>query len=246
MRAAKQRDDGDLADAIAALRKPTAAARVLNSFARVNADEIDAVLDVGARLREAVDRGDGDEIRAVMRERMQTVVETMRAIRRHVDELREPLSAPVVSQVEQSLRAAMTSEDDAVQLRRGVLAAALSDRGIEAMREPTERGEATKPDNAKERPDRDDEVAAARSRRQAAEERASAAAEAVERIRRELDDTVSQRSELEHERQTLRTRLVELEQQLDRAHDAESDLESQLRDARQQLRNARSAARRRR
>ena len=257
VRAAKQRDDRDLAEAIGSLRKPTAAAQVLNSFVRARGAEIDALLDVGTRLRTAVDRGDGDGIRAAMRERGRAVTEVMRSIRAYADDQLEPLSSSVASQVEQSLRAAMTSEEDALQLRRGVLAAALSDSGIDAMREVTPPAAAPKPstgrarrdrdddrDDGDDRDDRGDEVAAARARRQAAEARASAAADTVERIRGELDGAVSQRSELEEERQASRARLEEIEQRLRAARDAESDIESRLREAQSELRTARSAARR--
>lgn len=252
VRAAKQRGDRELADAIAALRKPTAAAQLVNSFARACGAEIEELLAVGTRLRRAVDRGDGDEIRAAMRDRMRTVAALMRSLRQYSVDRGDPLSASVASQVEQSLRAATTSEEHATELRRGVLVAALPESGVDALRAApghARAGTAVAPDDpddpaAHDEPADVDGTQAPTSRRRAAEERVSAVADAVAGIRGELQEAATRRAALDEERRTVRDRLDQLEQQLEAAHRAESDIGSRLRAAESELKRARSAARR--
>lgn len=235
-REAKDRGDAKLAEAVAGLRRPTAAAWALNSFARARGDEVDALLEVGGRLRDAVDRNRGDDIRDAMRERAHAIAALMREIRRHADARGEPVSTPVAAQVEQTLRAAMASDEDAARLQRGVLAAALAEPGLGVMSAPIERRDVKEPDDAEH--DTEERTAAA--------ERASAAAHAVEQGEHELDEAAKRRRRLDEERDALRDSLEQVERDLRAARDTEAAVESRLRDARAVLRSARSAVRRRR
>jgi hypothetical protein len=241
VKAAKERGDRELAAEISHLRKPTAAASVLNSFARAHGAEMDALLEFGDRLRDAVDRGLGDDIREAMRERSRLVVELMREVRAYTDEQGESLSASVASQVERSLRAAMVSEADARRLRRGVLPAAIDEQGLDVMDTPNRDTSATVSDGG---PSSSDRNRADRARRNAAEERASIAGDVVARGESDLEQMVSRRRALENERDEMRRRLDELDRQLRDVRADEADIESRLDDARSELRAARTAVRR--
>src|SRR3546814_16382925 len=61
--------DRPLADRIKTLRKPSTAAWVVNVLARREHEQVSQVLEVGAALREAQASLDGDEMRALTRQR---------------------------------------------------------------------------------------------------------------------------------------------------------------------------------
>lgn len=66
--AAKNLLDPDLRKAVKALRKPTAAAHEVNRLTRDRADDLDALLDIGTQLRQAMG-GDANEVRRLTQER---------------------------------------------------------------------------------------------------------------------------------------------------------------------------------
>lgn len=240
VRAAKHDGARELADAIGSLRKPTAAAWAVNSFVRSDDIAVEEVLDIGARLRDAVDRGDGDAIRELMRERTRVIAGVMVAVRRHADQRGEPLSAAVAAQVEQSFRAAMASTDDATLLRRGVLAAALEESGFGAMgANPVSTTRAGPTGEAEDEP-----TPSGRDRLAAAERRADAAAAVVDDARQELDASTARRTALESERDEVRKRIEDIERALREERDVETATAAQLQDARTELRAARAAVRR--
>ncbi|HZR95933.1 MAG TPA: hypothetical protein VFA56_09570 [Gaiellaceae bacterium] len=114
LRSAGARED---ADAVAKLRKPTAAAWVLNQLGRRHRREVDLLLDAGHRLREA----QGGVLRGAERESFE------RARKQEVDALRRLLreaealgaSGQALAQVENSLRAAAVSEEGRTLLALG-------------------------------------------------------------------------------------------------------------------------------
>lgn len=237
-RDAKQAGDRELADAISGLRKPTTAAWALNSFVRAHATTIDDLLELAGRLRAAVGRGAGDDIRELMRERSRAIAEVVAAVRRHAEEHGRPLSASVDNQVERTLRAAMASHDDAARVRSGSLATALEASGLDSLGSGgASRGRAPSPADPTSGHDDD------RARRDA-ERRVSTAAAEVDRIERELDAASSRRAGLETERTTLRQRLGEVEQRLAEEQAAETDAGARLEAARSELQAARADVRR--
>lgn len=77
--AAKKRGDAEAAKAIAAARKPTTAAWVVNRLAHTNEDAIRSLADLGDRLRAAHAAMDGAAIRELSAEQRSLVDELVRA-----------------------------------------------------------------------------------------------------------------------------------------------------------------------
>jgi hypothetical protein len=109
--------DGDDAKAVAKLRKPTAAAWILNQLARQSRRDVDLLLDAGHRLREAqagVLRGaDRDTFERARKQES----DALKRLSREAAALGASSSA--LGQIEQSLRAAAVSEDGRELLARG-------------------------------------------------------------------------------------------------------------------------------
>jgi hypothetical protein len=119
------------------LRKPTVAAWAMNQLARRNRRDVDLLLDAGHRLREAQAaalRGNEHETfeRARGSER-----EALRRLKREAERLlreeRGGASAAVLSQIDETLRAAAVSEEGRERLARGRFTAPLVPEGFEAL-----------------------------------------------------------------------------------------------------------------
>jgi hypothetical protein len=113
------REEGkrDEAERVAKLRKPTAAAALLNRLAREERRDVDLLLDAGHRLRESQEgmlRG-GD--RATFERARATERDALRRLLASAE--RAGASASVLRQVEQTLRTASVSEEGRELLARG-------------------------------------------------------------------------------------------------------------------------------
>ncbi len=125
-------EDRELATRVKALRRPSVAAWVVNLLVRRDADQVEQVLQVGAALREAQATLDGDELRALTRQRRQvTAAVTSRARSLAADEGTRVTEA-VAEQVEATLTAAMVDAGAAEAVRSGLLVAALNANGVDA------------------------------------------------------------------------------------------------------------------
>ncbi|GAA0405468.1 hypothetical protein GCM10009530_67060 [Microbispora corallina] len=181
---AKAAGDAALAKGIRALRRPTVVAWAVNQASRRHAEELDALLDVGRRLRAAWQTQDADALAELGRERSAATARLTRAVRDDAEADGRPLSSSGEVEVEQTLDAAVVDEDAAGQVREGRLVRPLSYSGFApapVVREPRERRTAAPAHPGKE----DREAAAAERERRAAEleraleeaERAAAEAE---------------------------------------------------------------------
>lgn len=132
-KAAKAAGDRTLAAAIAALPRPSAAAWVLNQLARRRATEVEALLDLGGRLRAAHAALDADRIRALGTERHQQVAALARASRALAAELGRPVSDAVEREIEGTLGAAVATAEAGEAVRSGRLTKALSYAGFGAV-----------------------------------------------------------------------------------------------------------------
>ena len=103
--------DRELAGEVAGLPKPTVAAWLLNQLARRRAAAVEQLVGLGAELREAQQSLDGDQMRALTRQRQQVVRAFSRQVAELGDELGRPVSGPVAEQVEETLRAAVADEE---------------------------------------------------------------------------------------------------------------------------------------
>ena len=128
--AAKAAGDKALAKEIAALRKPTRSAWLVNLLARAAAPELTGLLEIGAALREAQQNLDGAELRTLSAQRHKVV----NALSRQAVTLGAgadyTATEAVRQEVAQTLQAALADPEHAEQVRRGVLSQAVSYGGF--------------------------------------------------------------------------------------------------------------------
>jgi DNA segregation ATPase FtsK/SpoIIIE-like protein len=123
---AREQGDRELADQIAALRRPSSAAWVANLLAREQPEEIRALVELGDGLREAQRRLQGDELRRLSAQRHQLVhglVQQAQALARAAG---HPASESVTRELSDTFTAAVNSTAAAQALAGGRLTSALN------------------------------------------------------------------------------------------------------------------------
>jgi hypothetical protein len=119
------------------LRKPTVSAWALNQLARRNRRDVDLLLDAGHRLREAQAASLRGEERESFERARTTEREALRRLRKEAERLlrdeRGGASPLVLSQIDQTLRAASISEEGRERLARGRFTAPLVSEGFGAL-----------------------------------------------------------------------------------------------------------------
>jgi hypothetical protein len=124
VKAAKAEGQRDLATKIGKLRRPTAAAWLINQLAREQPAELARLADLGTRLRAAHHDVDGAAIRDLSRER-QTLIGSLVAASRDVGRgASQPVSDAVVRELEDMFTAALAEADAAGALASGRLTTA--------------------------------------------------------------------------------------------------------------------------
>ncbi len=200
----RAREDGDkaLAAAIGKLRKPSTAAWLVNLLAYEAADDLAALLDLGAAMRHAQARLSGAELRRLTQQRHQ-VVRALATQAHHLAADRgERVSRTVLDQVTDTLLAALADPEAAEQVRAGHLTTPLSysgfgPAGLASVPAPVEQDE--QPD---EEPDEEPDVDAERERAEA------------ERQRR-LEEARTERSRAESALATARRKVVRSERSVE-------------------------------
>ena len=125
--AAAKKVDKDLAKQVAALRKPTVGAWLVNTLARAEPDLLDQLLALGPALAEAQRSGQGDALRQLGEQRRQLIgAVTAQAF---AAAGREPSASPR-AEVESTLEAALADPRSAEAVRSGRLVRALSYAGF--------------------------------------------------------------------------------------------------------------------
>jgi len=254
---AKARGDRATAKEIGELRKPSTAAWLANRLVRDHADDVQALLELGASLREAQSTLRGEQLRELARQRRQAVNALVREARHAAAAAGTRVGDDVARQLEQTLEAALSSDDTARLLRSGRLVSALTPTAefgtfppqLRVVREPQAQSgrrnaatapsgqtSAAKPKNTAER--------AALSR---AKERVKAAEAAATDARRDLADKGSQIDKIvasinEHE-STANDLQAEIDELSARLRGAKEQL-TDLRRAHQEARRALTAAER--
>lgn len=132
---AKQLKSGPQADPAAAarvqsLRKASRAAWVLNLLVRREADQVAEILGVAEALREAQSTMDGEQLRALTRQRRQLTSAVAARARSLAAESGVPVSGAVADQVEATLTAALLDADAARALSSGLLVQPLAALGF--------------------------------------------------------------------------------------------------------------------
>jgi hypothetical protein len=215
--AAKACTDKELAAQVKALKKPSVAAWAVNLLVRREAEQIDQVLALAESLRAAAASMDGDELRALTRQRRQLTAALATSARGLARESDVRLTSAVADQVEGVLNAAMLDPVAAEVVRSGLVLTAFSSTGVSevdveavcaapAALGPDVKHRAT----ATEHPGpslhlvpEDDNV-----RREAAQDRVDEATLAVTEAREELE-------QVEENVRTLRARRLQLQGEID-------------------------------
>ena len=129
-RAAKDVGDKDLAAQIKKLKKPSVAAWAINLLVRRESEQIDSVLGLAGQLRAAAEALDGDELRALTRQRRQLTTALASSARSLARDAGVRLTGAVVDQVEGMLTAAMLDEVAAQAVRTGRVVTAFTSTGV--------------------------------------------------------------------------------------------------------------------
>jgi hypothetical protein len=224
---AKKAGDAATAKRLAALRKPTVAAWVVNLLALRRPDLIDELVELSTALREAQRTLQGDQLRELTTQRRQVVSALVASARKLAIE-EDPGMAGAklpLGEVEATLTAALAEPEIADQVRTGRLVRAATYAGFGEVPRPRLRlvtdDEVADDDSSPEpEPDRREQVAAERRRRelaqrqrelnreltnaQAAEARADAQLERAEAAERDaghlVEDLDAELAELERRR----------------------------------------------
>lgn len=148
-RAARAAGDRDLAGEVAALRRPTVAAWLLNQLARQRADEVDQFVALGVELREAAAALDAERAGDLLRD---LSTQRRRLVRALVDQARgwaaqhgRRVTEDVLRSVEETLHAALADAEVARLLRAGRLTTAVSHSGFAPATEGAAAGPAPAP-----------------------------------------------------------------------------------------------------
>jgi hypothetical protein len=243
---ARANGDRALADAIRGLRKPSAAAWVVNMLAHTHPEELDRVVELGADLRQAQQDRDGEALRELNRRR-QEVLSAVAARARDVAAARgQRVSASVGTEVEQTLWAAMTDGAAASAVRSGLLTSPLVTTGlgpvdlsgavavpsaVPAEGEPPERARAGAATGS-----------AGRAKKGGETEQGSGTAQRGRRQGRALVEARERAAEAEREATQAAQELAEVEQRVEEARSRREELAAEVEELRGRLRWAEKQA----
>lgn len=129
-KAARADGDKELAAALKTLKKPSVGAWAVNVLVRREAEQIDQVLSLAESLRAAAEALDGEELRALTKQRRQLTTALTTRARQLALELGSRLTQAVADQVEGTLNAAMLDAGAADAVRTGLLVTTISATGL--------------------------------------------------------------------------------------------------------------------
>ena len=130
---AKGIEDKALAAQVKKLKKPSVAAWSINLLVRRESAQIDSVLELAGSLRAAAEALDGDELRALTRQRRQLTTALASTARSLAREAGVRLTGPVIEQVEGMLNAAMLDPVAAQAVRTGRVLTAFTSTGVSEL-----------------------------------------------------------------------------------------------------------------
>ncbi|WP_353828793.1 hypothetical protein [Agromyces sp. SYSU T0242] len=128
---ARGRGDRVLATAIAALRRPSPSAWIVNRLARDEPERVGDLVGLGGELAEAQAAGDGRTLTALAAERRELLGDLLRLAAGVADAADRAPSRAVIDEVEQTLVAASVSSDAGAAVASGRLVRALRAVGVE-------------------------------------------------------------------------------------------------------------------
>ncbi|MGA4691779.1 MULTISPECIES: hypothetical protein [Rhodococcus] len=237
---AREAGDRELTAAIGRLRKPTVAAWMVNLLARERADELAALLDIGAALRTAQRRLSGSEMRKLSEQRRRVVAALERDAGRLAADRGRTVSESALREVGRTLNAALSDPDIGEQVRQGRLDAIVESDGfgdLSAMPLTVVRG-------GSEENDEDDRTAAGKSARTSKGEREPTEREKAAQAAREaeIDEAAAALDSAHNAAEEAREAASAAEQELARHEEEVAELRAKLEHAEQQRTFARRAA----
>ena len=241
-----------LAKQIAALKKPSPAAWVVNLLARENTDDLTALLDLGEQMRTAQEQLDRDGLRRLGGERRTAVTALAQAGAARAAGLGHPPTPAVLGEVEQTLLAGTSDPAAAGAVASGLLVKALRAGGFDpvdldgAVAVPDAASWAASPGGSRGPAPPDPVQLADVRRRKEARLEAERQERDADAAAAEVDALERRAHRLELRRTSLEAEIAELREQLDTAEvalAAVTDDESALADARSQATRAADDAR---
>lgn len=125
--------DRDRAARIRSFVKPPVAAWAVNALARNRPEEVDDLMELGRRLREASTTLDRDALQQLGRERQRMLAAIGRSARELGAQLAVTVSEPAVILVQQTFQAALADPDAAEAVRSGMLTRPLASSGVDPV-----------------------------------------------------------------------------------------------------------------
>lgn len=258
--AAKDCGEKSLAARVKKLKKPSVAAWAVNLLVRRESEQIDSVLELAGSLRAAAEALDGDELRALTRQRRQLTNALATTARSLARDAGVRLTGPVVDQVEGMLNAAMLDPVAAEAIRTGRVVTAFTSTGLSELdvasvvavpdaldvrATPVEAGAedavASEPVSLRVVPDDGAKLAAAEETlEEAAGEVAEAEGELAE-VEQSIDSLNARRLQLQGEADELRRRIAAIEDDVDGVDEDLEEAEEARDDARAVLEEAQRA-----
>ncbi|MBO3740461.1 hypothetical protein [Actinoplanes flavus] len=214
--AARQAGDREAAKRLAALKKPTVAAWVVNLVALRRPELIEELVELATALRAAQRELRGDELRELSTQRRQFVSSLVAAARKLAVGAGAGAAKLPLGEVEATFTAALAEPEIAEQVRTGRLIRAVSHSGFGEVPRPRLRLVTDSPD----------EPSAAPGRPSAAPDHPSAApdhSEADQRRREQAQRIERRRRELERDLNAATAAERRADRQLERAEDAERE-----------------------
>lgn len=246
---ARAEGDRDLAARVAALQKPSAAAALVNRLVHEDGDLMDRVADLGTALRKAQDDGDPARLRELGAQRRRLLQE---AADRAADLAGTRPGAAVLEELQQTLQAAVASEDAAAAVATGRLVTALAADGLDPVDLTNAVGgpDRVAPSRPRSAPGRHDEdtatggpdAAAQRIARREAEDRAEQAERRAAEAERAAADAAAEADAAEARRAEQDRAVADLRERLARLQEELADAEGSLRTATGTASAARGAA----
>jgi hypothetical protein len=129
-RAAKAAGDGDAAEQIKKLAKPTVSAWLVNQLMRDAADQMRQLFDLGQALQDAQRELDGDRMRELSAQRRQVIGALVPEATRIATQAGQPASAAVFTEVRATLEATLADPAAVEAVRSGRLTKGLAYAGL--------------------------------------------------------------------------------------------------------------------
>lgn len=132
-KAARAEGNRDLAARITALPKPSASAWLVNRLAILEPGSLDRVVELGATLRAAQEAADGERLRALATERRALLAELTATAEELAGAAGQSAGPAALEEFQQTLQAAVVSEEAAAAIRSGRLVRTLKADGLDPV-----------------------------------------------------------------------------------------------------------------